>query len=177
MRIPALLCLTLLLSCSSSVESEEPVFFNIKTFISKQTGLLEKQQAVLKKTVISKGKAETKVISNPDWKKELQAFMACDLNRPGWSASYKTDSLHRDSLLTIRYTAMEPKLRVRKLEIIQMNGEVQEIKAECQQGNTWFTARQQLTFTIGKGYRIEGFQKVILADSASYSINASIIKP
>jgi hypothetical protein len=177
MRIPVLLFLTILFSCSSSVESEEPVFFNIKSYISNQVRELKTHHALLQKTVINKGKEETKVISQPDWNKELQAFMECDLNRPGWSASYKTDSLRRDSLLTIRYTAIEPKLRVRMLEIIQLNGDVQEIKAECRQGNTWFTARQQLYFNSGKGYDIRGFQKVVLADSVSYTITANIIRP
>lgn len=177
MKTPALLYLTLFLSCSSSVESDEPVFFNIKSYISNQIGQLQTQHAALQKTVMNKGKEETKVISQPDWSKELQAFMECDLNRPGWSNSYKTDSIRRDSTLTIRYTAMEPKLRVRKLEIIQLNGDVQEIKAECLQANTWFTARQQLYFSSGKGYGIRGFQKVVLADSVSYTITASIIRP
>jgi len=177
MKTPALLYLTLFLSCSSSVESDEPVFFNIKSYISNQIGQLQTQHAALQKTVMNKGKEETKVISQPDWNKELQAFMECDLNRPGWSASYKTDSLHRDDLLTIQYTALEPRLKVRRLEITLRELTVLEMKAECSQGNTWFTARQHLHYKTGEGYSIEGFQKVVLADSTAYRITASIIQP
>ena len=113
-------------SCNYPGNDAAPVFFSVKSYMEEQAQLLSRQKVKIKKTVVSKGAEETKVIEQPEWDKELQAFMECDLNRPGWSASYKTDSLHRDDLLTIQYTALEPRLQGKRC-----CGRVRECRSHC----------------------------------------------
>lgn len=173
----AVVALMMLLSCNTTEEQPTDSFFNLRRYFTGHIRMLKAQNAELNKTVFSEGDTSSRRIANPDWNKELHPFLECDLNRPGWARSYKTDSLNRDSLLILEYTALEPCLRVRRLEIIQKHGVVVRINAECAQGNTWFSARQSLTFENGKGYDIRGCQKVILADSSTYRINVQIVIP
>ena len=175
-KIPLLLLVLIAFSACTQEKKEKPAlhFFAIRSYFEKQITDLTNQHTSLQKRITKDGTSEEKIQAQPDWKKELRPFTDCDINRPAWFKGYRIDTLQTISETHLLYTALEEKLAVRKMDIALLQDSVQSITIMLEKKNAYFNSSQSLMYIPGKSYRINGSQKVIMADPINYEINAVI---
>ncbi len=174
MPIRNILLFLLFISCNPSNEVKtQNQFFQLKEYFHDQSEQLQKKNVSLQKSISKDGKVENKNIVTLNWSKELQPFEDCDLNKPAWRKSYKADTFFLANQTHLIYKALEPKLAVRKLEVIIREDTVYMVNILIAKKNSYYQSTQQLNFIPGKGYTITGSQKVIFADPTTFLIKAN----
>ena len=178
MRILILLGLFFIVaSCSKKPETKvPPTYFDLKAFFKKESENLKVTETHIRKKIYTGNELEEKEFKNIDWSKELRPFSEADINKPAWKLSYTVDTFYLQSQVNIVYKSKEAKLPIKKLEVILTNNKVAMIKIASEKQNSYYHSVQNLFYEVGKGYSIQGGQKVILADSSNYSIEAIFIK-
>ncbi len=91
--------LFVLVSCAEKQVVETPKYFDIKGLFAKQIVELSAEKPNFTKSVELNSESETKQLSAINWEKELEPFLAADLNKPAFTQSY--DVVETDS--TLRY--------------------------------------------------------------------------
>jgi len=147
-------------------------FFNLKDYFKRQSELLQKNKIHLNKKIAKDGKEENIDFETINWEKELRPFEDCDLNKPAWKKSYQVDTFYLSSQTHLLYKALEPKLSIRKLEVIFRSDTVYMINILLEKNNAYYQSHQQLHYEPWKGYNIIGSQKVIFTDSTTFNIKA-----
>lgn len=173
MRLTTVFILMVLSSCNNSeVIKTSNQFFQVREYFIKQAESLKKNNVHLQKSINRDNKIESKNILSVDWKKELRPFEDCDLNKPAWKKSYKADTFYLSNQTHLIYKALEPKLSVRKLEVILHADTVIMLNINIEKKNAYYQSSQQLHYEPWKGYTVIGSQKVILADPTNFNIKA-----
>ena len=161
-------------SCNSSEGTKTSnQFFQVKEYFNKQAEVLQKNNIHLQKSINRDHKEESKNIVTVDWKKELRPFEDCDLNKPAWKKSYKADTFHLSNQTQLIYTALEPKLSVRKLEVILCADTIFMVNILIEKKNAYYQSSQRLHYEPWKVYTVIGSQKVILANPTNFNIKAT----
>jgi hypothetical protein len=165
-------------SCKESSENTnvKKLYFDINSYFDKQEALLIKTGISIEKEITKDGKTETKNLEHVNWNTELKQFRACDINKPGWKASYQIETLQVNNQQVLQYTAIEPKLSVRILRITMQDTTVSNIHIVTEKKNSYFYTGLILDFVPNEGYSIHGKQHVLLADSIKYSIETKFVK-
>jgi hypothetical protein len=178
MRIVILLGLFFIVtSCSKKPETKvPPTYFDLRAFFKKESENLKVTGTHIRKKIYTGNELEEKEFKNIDWPKELRPFSEADINKPAWKLSYSVDTFYLQTQVHVVYKAKEAKLPIKKLEVIFTNNKVAMIKISSEKQNSYYHAIQNLFYEVGKGYSIKGGQKVILADSSKYSVDAVLFK-
>ena len=172
------LLLTVVVGCSSPAPiSNATSYFSIDGYFNDQIRLLTSEKVGLEKEITKDGKKEKRLFANVEWEKELKPFIEADINKPAWKKSYSTDSIVTGNEVRILYTALEPKLNIRSIEIYKIANIPSRIKILTKKQNAYYHALQTMEYIPFKEYSISGGQKVILADTTSYLIHSVFIYP
>ncbi|MFK7932174.1 MAG: hypothetical protein AB8G22_01610 [Saprospiraceae bacterium] len=176
LRLLTFCCFCLLFACTNSdleTENDQSVerFFDLSQYFKGQVKLLATKQEVQKKASIN-GKTESKTISTPDFKQELQLFIDSDINRTSWLDKYEVDSTRNatGNLTQLTYTALEDKLRTRKVAITFTNKEVTNVEILNATDNVIAQTKQELSYTPQQGYVIKSFQDILLAEPRTMEV-------
>jgi hypothetical protein len=154
-KLILLFCLSLsLLSCSEKKAATTTVYFSVPGFIKDQARELRSSGISLSRNVSFNGSHEEKIISAPDWDKELKPFAECDLNLAAWKNGFDIDTTYSKKLKTIRYKAREKRIAVRELEVVLEGDSIQSLSIVYLKSNPWYSLGRRLTFTPGIGYTI-----------------------
>ncbi len=102
--VPFISLLTFVLwSCSSSMQPKSKNVgervFSVKDVVLEQRMVLEKLNPKVNRKVSYNGKQDEKVISDVDWKKELEIISQFDLNNIKWAGQFTCDTTYEDSLM------------------------------------------------------------------------------
>ena len=164
----------LLTGCSPTPKktvSSDKVFFDLGDYFSKQYQILEAKGSVQKTTSIN-GVKETQMIDSINFKQELTVFVESDINRTSWMDKYSADSTFSDSrqLLKIEYTALDEKLRTKKVVVTYTKGMVENISIRNASKNIITDAEQILDYSPTKGYKISSRQKVIFSQEKQLGV-------
>jgi hypothetical protein len=162
---------------SPSTNNNSLAYFSIESYFNEQIKILSSDKAGLEKEIIKDGKNEKRTFLNVNWKKELKPFIEADINKPSWKRSYSIDSNSTGNEVRILYSALEPKLNVRSIEIYKTDNILSRIKIITEKQNAYYHALQSMEYIPSKEYIISGGQKVILADTTSYLIHSVFIHP
>ena len=162
-----ILSVFLLVGCSptpKNTATSDKAFFDLGDYFSKQYQALEAKGSVQKTTSIN-GVEETQTVDTIDFKQELVVFVESDINRTSWMDKYQADSTFNDSkqLLKIEYTALDEKLRTKKVIVTYAGGIVESIYIRNASKNIITDAEQILDYSPTKGYKISSIQKVIFS--------------
>lgn len=178
MRILILVALFFIVaSCSEKQQASiNPTYFDLKSFFKSEAERLKLTGMHIRKKIITGNDIEERTFDNVNWEKELRPFSESDINKPAWKMSYAVDTFYLQSQVNIVYKSKENKLPIKKVEVILKNNIVAMIKISSEKQNSYYHSIQNLFYEVGKGYSIQGVQKVILADSSKYSIDATFVK-
>ncbi|HOS48028.1 MAG TPA: hypothetical protein PLG57_05295 [Bacteroidia bacterium] len=170
------LLLIVVAGCSSpSPSGNATSYFSIDGYFNNQIQHFTSDKTGLEKEITKDGKKEKRTFANVNWKKELKPFLEADINKPAWKRSYQRDSSSNGNETYIVYSALEPKLNVRKIELYKTADTLSRIKILTEKQNAYYHAMQTMEYIPFKEYTISGGQKVILADTTSYLIHSVFI--
>lgn len=165
-----ILCCFVIICASCNIKEQEKInvktYFDLEEYFNKEISRLSKANPTINKTVIVNGQAEYKKIKISDWKQELSSFMSSDINKASWRGSFKT-TVSR-SLKT--YTTNNPKIPVKKLEIIYKNNNVFAIKIFVKNVNNLYTSQDSLSYFPDSLYQIKKVQLIRLMDKKKYQV-------
>jgi len=172
-------CCGTLLACSNAGSEAETLsatnrFFDLSQYFTEQVELLATKQNIQKKASIN-GVEESQTIMQPDFKQELQLFMDSDINRTSWLDKYAVDSTLNaaGNLTQLTYTALEDKLRTRKVAISFAETAITNIKIVNATDNVIAQTQQELSYAPQRGYAIKSFQDILFADPRTMEVEVS----
>lgn len=170
-----LFLLTTLLSCQGDLSgdstSNQGDFFDLKNFFKTEFQQLADKHKVEKTTRIN-GVEETKQFDKINFEEELAVFLNSDINKISWLDKYQVDSVfNTQNLLTeIRYTAIDEKLRTKKMVITYAEDAVNSIYIRNASKNIITDAEQILDYSPKTGYQISSRQKVIFSPEKNLAV-------
>lgn len=172
------LYILLLGACGSSERSgsgQAKAFFDLGEFFGQEARRLQSLSPRVQKTVRIDSSSESKTLSIKDWEGELAFFSRSNINKPAWWDRYRVDSLFDDAgkLLELRYEALRPELRTRKLDIkFDAALNVHSIVIVNRIDNSVSEGQEFLEYIPNQSYTITKKQHVVLHQPGEYHIKA-----
>lgn len=178
MRFLLLLVFIVLLGCSQlKPEMNITSYYNLDSLITQQVKVLSDRNVRLTKTVSINDSSETRVIQmdSSEWEKELQFFRQLNINEPRLVGGFRVDSTgSRINYLPKKQTSS----RVEELTIIFQEGNVSEISGRIFEENDIYETKKNILVVfdneIIESYALSGYQKIVLKDSAEFTIIGKI---
>ncbi|MDF3077449.1 MAG: hypothetical protein K0S09_1338 [Sphingobacteriaceae bacterium] len=148
-------------------------YFDLNGYFEKQKATLISESPLVDKTVSKGSSSERKRLKIKSWDSELAPFVSSDINKPAWRDSYTVFSQPN----FIRYSAKEPKLRTRVIEIRKDDrNQIRSILISNESNNTLYTSTERLEYYPDSLYRITKKQNVILIGTNEYTVTGRIIR-
>lgn len=177
-------------SCSLKERTYQKAYLDIDSLVTAQVGQLASAQLkVEKKAQISEeGSATTTLLDSTMWENELEIFRQLDaINKPTFREGYRvTESRDDRSNLTVRsYTATIPsRIPYVRLYYLGQLRNLKKVEARVEDRNTLFFSLHDLTLHFEElngqpqltTYRVSGFQKMMLADTVKFHIEARVVR-
>jgi len=161
-----------LFACNSTPQhtKQEKKEFDLPAYFQREIKHLSSTDKEIVKTVSKDDVSETKTI-RVDWKKELAAFAAIDINKPVYAGYIRKDS--SDRTVTLRID--DPKLDLSMIRIrYDEQNEPFEITIQRKTDNLLYDTIEKLYYRKNKSYRIEKQQKVWILGTNHYTIAGSL---
>lgn len=187
-RVLSLALLWLMLSCGPRTSAPIQGAFDVDAFLNAQVNLLGERGATLEKRadVNGVGSDSTLIPSAVQWEKELEIFR--QLNLIGsrlYSDSYDRDNTLDDpqsNLKIQRYRSATAPLREFRLYYQDDLRHLRRLEGEVVEDNPMYLAARTLTLEVEEdgdqliltSYRVVGYQKLALRDTASYQITGTL---
>lgn len=141
----------------------QPSFFDLSEYFDSEIERLRQSQPRATKRIILGEEEQEQQWDSLDYGQELKPFVDSDINRPAWYDKYRTDTLRHleNQTSTLQYTALDDKLRVRKLEVTRRNADQQviEIRVVKETDSLVEELRQELSYRPGEGYTVTSLQE------------------
>ncbi|MFD1631481.1 hypothetical protein [Pseudopedobacter beijingensis] len=161
-------------SCKSGDKTpgqHELSYFNIKGYFEKEADKLSNLNPTVHKNISYNKQVEEKEVKIEDWHQEFALFIDSDINKSSWRRSYRKDSTSYKTT----YTALEDKLRTRKIEIsFDTENRPLHFKIENNVSNYLYDSHEVLEYIPDSLYRINKFQKVVVLGQNDYAITGNI---
>ncbi|MEA5405867.1 hypothetical protein VB776_23210 [Arcicella sp. DC2W] len=175
--ITILAIFTLFISCKEESTTKINKYFDLKTSITNQINVLNKEKPTFSKTVWSDNTPETKDVKIEDWSKELELFLQTDLNKPAYLNSYEINQ--SDSLIVYHLKKSE-NLPVNNIKILLKNNQLTAMEATIANQNYLYETDKHVKMTLVDNvvnyYLIEGTQKLVFGDKKAFKIEAKVKK-
>ena len=173
-----LLILLLLEACNPSGSKKEILkeHFDIPGFFEEEINQLEKKNQAIEKKINKDGKTETKTLQNVDWEKELAPFVDNDINKPSWVKNFFADTVFLPpGSFEITYTSIDLEIPIKQVKLLFENYSCSFVQINKNSNNKLFSYSQNLEYGKGKGYKINGYQKVKYTFDTRYEIISEFI--
>jgi hypothetical protein len=187
-RLSLALAVFIAVSCSTPERVSSRMFYDIDSLINVQVAFLSKSGSRLEKKA-GIGENLERVVNTPDsagWSKELAVFRQLEVagrptNRDKYQVSEREDT--RSNLKVRSYVATGTPVPYVHLYYLNGIGDLRKIEAGYYESNLLYTSKRDLTLEFDRGngtatlkrYSIEGYQKIIMADSVHFSVEAEVI--
>lgn len=182
--------MALLCSCSRENLTYDKPYFDFDSLVHTQVQRIVLANATLIKKTVLNGKKDSTLI-RPDtsqWKHELDAFQQLDvINKPLFKGNYLARDQDDDhSNLTVRVYRAKIKSPVPVISFFYQDGKkLRRIESVFNERNVLYSTSRKLTLEFNEQlgavmisrYQMQGFQKMILSDSAKFSIEGTLQYP
>lgn len=149
--------------------SNSAFFFDLAEFFKQEEQRLKGRLA--QKTLVFNQKKEQRPKQILDYATELAVFSNSDINKPSWRDKYRCDTLvQQDSLLRVRFRALDPQLKTRSIEIEWRAGQVWRIDIHNRLKSIIAQAEERLQYQPAEGYTIRGTQAMRWAKKSSLEV-------
>lgn len=168
-------------------------YYPVDSLLNSQITLLTNAKAQLTKKAFINGKEEVKTYvpkSDTAWRHELDIFMQLnDINKPSNTGKYKLESSVKDTnsnlLIYSLMTAEKLPVTSYKVYYLKSRSNIRKIEAHYYEENALLNSSRTLTLEfqdihnkiVLTSYSIAGGQKMLLADSVTFTVNGSITLP
>jgi len=172
-----------IISCNQEPKSSglKNDYFDLNDYFNTQIKTLYDTRASLLITATANNKSEQRKNNNPDWKREFIQFINSDIHKPAFIGKYKSDSsvvtTVTDTLFLITYTTDDEELKTKKLEVYFTpdKKEVKKIYIVNSTKNFLSSYDEELTYTAGKGYKLNSVENTLLMGKSIYEIRAEFL--
>lgn len=157
-----------LFSCTQqeSKKTDASSYFSLKAYFEKEVARLQQSNPTVVKGVIAVGKAEQLATKIADWKTELASFSASDINKASWKGEF-IQSINKNG---ISYTTSNPKIPIKKIEIIKTNHQIKGIKIFKVTKNYLYNSTDTLLYYPDSVYLIQNLQDITLLGEKKYEV-------
>jgi hypothetical protein len=158
--------IVMFVSCKpdQAVKSSRTYFFDTKAYFDSWVTEYGQSNAKLKKTIVEENAiAEEKdmFLKEVDWKKELSLFYECNINKAALKDAYRTDTIVKDSLRLVQFLALDSASAVRRIDILEFQGEEHPaFAAVLRTDNLLFKSQTLLHFHPNKRYSVQIMQEI-----------------
>jgi hypothetical protein len=187
---PGMVSAVLLVSCNRENLKYDKPYFDFDSLVHAQVHEIASTKASLIKKTFLNGKKDSTAIA-PDtaqWKHELDAFQQLDvINKPLFKGNYQAQDRDDDhSNLLVRVYKAKIKSPVPEVKFFYQDGrKLKRIESVFNESNVLYSTSRKLTLefkenhgaTMISKYRVQGFQKMILSDSAKFFIEGTLQYP
>ena len=189
MRLLIVVSLLLALACSDIEPKETSAYFSLDSLVDAQLNVLSKGSLSLEKTAYTLTDT-SRVTFKPDssqWADEMSLFRTFNINKPALIGQYSITERpdKKSNLMVQRYEANEEDMEVQLLELYYLEdlSDLKIIRSTMREDNAVFTSMKRIHLQFDKlggttklkSYRIQGAQKMVLQDSASFVIKGRVI--
>jgi hypothetical protein len=146
-----------LISCRPPAsELSAKLYFDLPAYFSTQVAKLYADSMVVIKTSVINDKTEQHRMQWTDWGKEFTLFTSSDINKPSMNGKYLVDTAQTDSAeRLISFTAMDPSLRTRLVEVTYRNDAVGQIHVVNHESTFLSTTHEELYYLPMNSYVIK----------------------
>ncbi|WP_293300804.1 hypothetical protein [Pedobacter sp. UBA4863] len=158
-----------LFSCNQQEDKKTstPNYFDVAGYFKQEAVRLQKFNPTIHKIVSANGKNEQKNTHITNWETELTSFSSADINKASWKGEF-TETLKNDNSLS--YTTNNPKIPIKKIEIIKNHHQIKGIKIFKLTNNYLYTSTDTLLYYPDSLYFIRSEQKIKLLSKKIYQI-------
>ena len=161
-------------SCTDKqTKIKESGLFDNEKYFTDEALRLSALSHTIKKTSVLNGQSETREVTIADWKKELDPFIRCNINKPAFRNSYKVDTVADGINNRIRFSAVEPHLAVRNVEIFLSGNRITRLQFATGDSNELYSTVRMLTYLPDSGYSVQGRQDMTMGRKSDYIVGAS----
>lgn len=177
------LAMSLLLSCQQNhddegrLDSEEKVFFDVKSLVEADIRYLDSMQCKAFKKGRINDKAAENQVDTIRWKNELETIASADINKKSWVSFFTTDSSMSGDTTLIRYTAQKTSIPIRQLNISKVGEKVTEIYIVRKSSNLIFSSEQTILYKPRVSYTATGSQKALFLRDKTFTISSNFNCP
>jgi hypothetical protein len=178
----------LIIACSTPERVSSRMFYNVDSLINNQIEVLIKAGYKLEKHARI-GDSIASVVITPDstgWSNELSVFRQLEIaGRPTNRDQYEmTETDDTKSNLTVRsYVAAESPVPYVRFYYLGDFNDLRKIEAGYYETNMLYTSKRDLKLELEENngiatlrrYRIEGYQKIMTADSVHFLVDAEVV--
>ena len=163
----------ILSSCTANEQNKTQTgtYFNLKGYFEKEADRLNKLSLQIDKSVEINGNGEQKLVKIKDFKNELSTFIASDINKSSWRGSF---SVKKEASIE-RYTTLNEKIPVKKVEIRYLNEKIKQIQIIALTNNILYHSSDTLTYYPDSLYEIKKTQKIKLLKEKKYIIKGKLL--
>jgi hypothetical protein len=177
--LPILCVLTLLVSCDSN-RTQKEIYWNSISYFQSETTRLTAERIGLHKKLLFDHKDQTTELLTPDWKKELEPFLAIDLQKVSYQGRFDVDTITvGDTAYRIHYQATEEQTDLQNCTVVcdKQNGSIISFSAKFNHLNNLYQSTKTYTYSPLQGYSIKGDQQVKLVNPVDYEIEGNFVSP
>lgn len=173
-----LLLIMSLSGCSSKsdnpvTESGNASFINLKELVNADIQQLASRNCNATKKGVVNGDTAISVVSDVQWKKELQAIADADINKKSWIPHFRSNTLNLQGdtvQMTIQTTKED--IPVRLINVCMLDEKILKVYIEKQSSNLFFSSEQKITYQPGRSYHISGSQKALFLSRKEFEITS-----
>ncbi len=141
-------------------------YFDVKGYFEAEAKRLQSLNPTINKEVSINYESEQKTLQIADWNKELEIFIAADINKADWRGQFKEVNTPQK----ISYNTENEKVFVKNLEVYKVGGQVQKIFVIINRKNLVYNSIDTLKYIPDSLYEIKKSQKIKLLDLRNYAI-------
>ena len=162
------------ISCTETArQPAADAFFSSEKYFSEEAGRLTAAAKQVRKVVRRNAETDSASVTMADWKKELAPFSLCNISQPSMRNSYRVDTVPEGAKRRTTYTALEPQLTVRSVEVVTGNGRIVEVRIFTADSNRLYSTSRTLEYWPASGYRIRGSQRMTFGEKSDYEVSAA----
>jgi hypothetical protein len=167
----------LLLAVSCDSEKNTGSYWDSKAYFESEITRLTKEHAGLQKNLLFDKQHNSIQNDTPDWKKELEPFLAIDLNKAAYAGRFDVDTSLGYTGFRIRFKAKDAQTDLRYCIITKQTDQLYSVEAAFGNKNNLYQSTKKFTYNPHLGYSITGDQRVTLSTPVDYTIEANFVKP
>lgn len=181
-RLTVIVVLFLLISCRENREAVKKLelYFDLDSLLNEQVSVFSDEKYGVTKSVTMDEKTESDRLT-PDslgWVQEFAIIRDFNLNKSNNVGAYQVRTTAQETTYSLEEGNSRP---VKQLVITRREGQLMRIEGGYFEDKSIYQHSRNLLLEFSNGvlsrYEIRGFQKMILKDTARYSVSGAITRP
>lgn len=149
------------------------LYFSLEGYFTAEISSLQQKDLHLKKAMSHNNETDSIVIHKPDWRHELKAFIAEDINKPAYRGVVdSTTETEGDDVVTLYNLKLKDETRI--IHVYRDSSGVKKVKIEKYKNNFIFSSSSELVYIPSRSYSISSRSNVFNMWKTDAIVNAQL---